>query len=121
VVPVLLALRFLLELCLLSAFAVIGWAAFDQLALSLAAAVVLPVIVAVFWGMLLSPRRRIDLPLGVRTTAECLLFAAAAIGLWSVGYPALAWGLGLGELVVLTLLLVSGTPPGHQPDGVSKS
>lgn len=120
-VPVLLALRFLLELCLLATFAVIGWAAFDSWVLQVAAAVLLPLIVAVCWGMLLSPRRRIDLPLSVRIVVELVLFAAAAVGLWSVGLPALAWGLGVSELVVLLLLLFSGAPPGHQPASAARS
>lgn len=120
-VAVLLALRFLLELCLLAAFVVIGWAAFDSWVLSLAAAVLLPLIVAAFWGMLLSPRRRIDLPLGVRIVVELVLFAAAVVGLWSIGLPALAWGLGVSELVLLVLLMIKGAPPGFQPERVAPS
>lgn len=109
---VLLALRFLLELCLLATFAVVGWTSFDNVAARIAAAVLLPVVVAVVWGVLLSPRRRLDLPLPIRVAAELLLFGAAAVGLWAIGLTGLALGLAAAEVIVLIGLFVRGQPPG---------
>ena len=100
---VLLALRFALELALLAAYAVAcarlvdGW---PGIALGAAAAVA----VAVVWGLLLSPRRRIAAPVAVRVVVELLLFAAAGLLLAASGLPALGAALVLSEVVVLSLL-----------------
>jgi hypothetical protein len=112
VTALLLALRFVLELCLLAAMVIVGWAAFDS---HLAGAVVglgLAVVVGAVWGVLLSPRRRIDLPLAVRVIVELILFVTAAAGLAAVGH--LAWGAALlvAEVVVLVALALRGLPPG---------
>ncbi|MBI1349502.1 MAG: DUF2568 domain-containing protein [Actinomycetales bacterium] len=112
---VLLALRFVLELCLLAAFAVIGWDAFDNVVARLVAALALPLAVALVWGMALSPRRRIDLPLVVRVLAELALFLTAAVGVWSAGFPVAAIVLAAAEVVVLGGLALRGVRPGADP------
>ena len=68
-VGVLLGLRFILELCLLGSAAVIGAAASDQLLVELLAVVALVSTVAMLWGALLAPRRKIDLPLAAGCVA----------------------------------------------------
>ena len=42
---------------------------------------------ATVWGAILSPRRRLDPPVGIRLAVELALFAGAAIGLAATGYP----------------------------------
>ena len=112
----LLALRFLLELALLAALAVIGWNAFDSPILSTLAAASLVVVAAAAWGALLSPKRRLDLPLALRVVIELSLFIAAAAGLWATGYAGAAAVLLVAEVVVIGALALLGLPPGTQVD-----
>lgn len=104
---VLLALRFALELSLLAAFAVGGWrlgAGFTAWALAIA----LPLGCALVWGLLLSPKARLSLPLVPRLVVELTLFASAAALLWVADLPTFAVALVVGEVVVLALLLALG-------------
>jgi hypothetical protein len=91
----LIALRFLLELALMTAWVVapvrllggvLGWLV----------GLLLLVAVTAVWGVLLSPRRRVRLPLGARVVIELVLFVAAAALLAASGLV----GLGVGLLVL---------------------
>ena len=108
----LLALRFVVELCLLAAFAVIGWGAVANHAIGIVVGLLLALVVALIWGMLLSPRRKVDLPVGVRVALELVLFGAAALGLVAAGHA--PWGIALivAEVLVLVALALRGLPPG---------
>jgi hypothetical protein len=85
-----LGVRFLLELCLLAAWAVIGWHLGGQVVVCVLLAVVLPALAATAWGLWVAPRatRRLDDP--ARFAVEAVLFAGAAIGLAVAGWP--LWG-----------------------------
>jgi hypothetical protein len=102
-VVLLLGLRFLLELALWSSFTVAAVRLVDGPAgwviglLATAAATVV-------WGLLLSPRRPIRLPLVARVAIELALFAAAAALLAASGTVTAAMVLVVAELVVLGLL-----------------
>jgi hypothetical protein len=102
-VVVLLGLRFLLELALWASFTVAAVRLVDGPAgwviglLATAAATVV-------WGLLLSPRRPIRLPLVARVAIEFALFAAAAALLAASGLSTAAVVLVVAELVVLGLL-----------------
>lgn len=102
-VVVLLGLRFLLELALWASFAVAAVRLVDGPAgwvvglLGTAAATAV-------WGLLLSPRRRIRLPLPARVGIELALFAVAAALLAASGLTTAAVALMVAELVVLGLL-----------------
>jgi hypothetical protein len=109
---VLLGLRFALELAL---FAVVWWLG-AGLSTSAPLSWVLAIggagaVVAV-WGVLLSPRRRVDLPLPARAGIELVLFTAAALGLAASGH--LVWAAVLlgSEVVVVVALWALGFPPG---------
>ncbi len=115
-VGVLLALRFILELCLLGSAAVIGAAASDQLLVQLLAVVALVSTVAMLWGALLAPRRKIDLPLAARVVIELALFLAAGIGLAAAGHRSAGLALVATELLLLTTLAALGYPPGSHRD-----
>lgn len=112
VTALLLGLRFVWELCLLAAMGVIGVLAFSSLPLKIVGCAVLVLVTAAVWGVLLSPRRRIDLSLGVRVAVELILFATAAGGLMAAGLA--AWGIALivGEVVIVSALAAMGLPPG---------
>ena len=113
---VLLALRFMLELALLAALGVIGWNAFDNTILSVIAAIALVVVAAAAWGALLSPKRRLDVPLALRVVIELCLFIAASAGLWATGYAGAGLALLGGEVVVIVALGLLGLPPGTHVD-----
>ena len=99
----LLTLRFLLELALWASFTVAtvrlvdGWPGWVLGLLATAA-------VTVLWGLLLSPRRRIALPVAVRVTIELVLFVAAGALLAASGLVLLGVLLVAAELLVLGLL-----------------
>jgi hypothetical protein len=99
----LIALRFLLELALMTAWVVapvrllggvLGWLV----------GLLLLVAVTAVWGVLLSPRRRVRLPLGARVVIELVLFVAAAALLAASGLVGLGVGLLVLELLDLGLL-----------------
>ncbi len=89
VLVLLLAIRFLLELCLLAAFA---WAGYRiappgaELACGAAAAVC----VALIWGIFLSPRRRVEIGSAGRLLIEIVLFAMASAALMVGGHLEMA-------------------------------
>jgi hypothetical protein len=93
-----LALRFLLELCLLAALAYVG------LQVSVVLAVLAPLAAAVVWGLLISPKARYPLPLGLWLAVQAVLFGAAVVGLIAAGSVVL--GVVFGVLVVANLALV---------------
>lgn len=122
-VIVLLGVRFVLELALFTTIGVlaarlstVGW-------LSWALALGMVSVTVVIWGVLLSPRRRIDLSLPVRVGIELALFAMAAFGLVWIGHAPWAWTLLASEVIVLVALWVLGSPPGSDaatPEGVAR-
>ena len=109
---ILLAVRFLLELSLLAALGIVGFNASDSAAVGALIAAVLVIAAATVWGVMLSPRRRLDPPVGIRLVVELALFAGAAIGLSAIGSP--TWGAVLfaAELLTVGALWAMGHPPG---------
>ena len=85
-----LGVRFVLELCLLAAWAVVGWHLGGAVVLRVLLAVLLPAAAATAWGLWVAPRatRRLDDP--ARLGVEVVLFAGAAAGLALAGWP--LWG-----------------------------
>jgi hypothetical protein len=90
--------RFLLELCVLASFAI--WAA--HLARPTGERIVVGAAAvagsAMAWGLVLSPKRRIDPPAPVRLAIEALFFLAAAAALFDSGRPFLALALVLAAI-----------------------
>lgn len=80
-----LALTFVLELCLLGAFAFWGFATGVGLPMQIALGVGVPVVVAVVWGLVMAPRaaRRLQPPL--HQIVEVVLFGAAFVALYAAG------------------------------------
>jgi len=86
-VRIALGLRFLIELALLAGAAtaavrlVPGWAGWAGWVV----AVVAVVLLAVVWGLLLSPKARFDIRPAGRVCLEALLFGAVGAALWASG------------------------------------
>lgn len=103
-----LALRFLLELCVLAALFYwglrIGGGPVAGLALGIGTA--LPA--AFVWGMFASPRARIPLPLAGRLAVELVFFGSAAAGLYATGHPVLGVLLLVLAAINRTLIQVWG-------------
>jgi hypothetical protein len=103
-----LAVRFLLELCLLAALGYWGFhtgqGAFAKIALGIGA----PLLIAVVWGILLAPRaaRRLHEPW--RVLLECVLFGLGTVGLVAAGRPVLAAILALAFALNRMLILAWG-------------
>jgi len=107
----LLTLRFLVELVLFAAPLVIAvrtLGGFWGVALGVAASAV----VTVLWGLLLSPRRRFDVPLAVRVTIELLLVVAVTVAFIATGLVTPALALLVAEGISVGGLWLLGLPPG---------
>lgn len=101
-IPLVLAIRFALELTLLATFAWWGHTLGGGGGLGLALGALSAIGLAVFWGLLLSPKARISLPTAARNTVEIAVFLVAAGALAVLGHP--AWGALLVAADVLVLL-----------------
>jgi hypothetical protein len=93
-----LATRFLLELCLLAALAYAG------LQVNVVLAIAAPVLTAVIWGLLVSPKARFPLSRTLWVGVQVVLFGAAVVGLLAAGHGVL--GAIFGAVVVVNLALV---------------
>lgn len=82
----LLAVVFFCELAMLAGLAVVGAALVSGAVASIALAVVLPLVVAVLWGLLLAPRARRRLPGIPRVGLKVALFVGTGVALVAVGY-----------------------------------
>jgi hypothetical protein len=105
-----LALRFILELCLLAAYAYLGGAE-----LNVFGAIAAPLAVAIVWGLLVSPKARFPLSLQWWVGVQVLLFAGAVVGLAATGHAVVAALFAAVTLVNLALLLYW-----HQRDTVAR-
>lgn len=94
-----LALRFLLELCLLAALAYVG------LQVSVVLAVLAPLVAAIVWGLFVSPKARFPVSLVLWLAVQAVLFGTAVVGLIAVGSVVLGLVFGLAVLVNLALVL----------------
>src|SRR5262245_19782947 len=94
-----LAVRFLLELCVLAAVGYWGFQTGQGLILKLILGLGAPLLVAVFWGIFLAPAssRRVAEPW--RFLLEVVVFGLAVAALATTGHATLAWALGLTFLI----------------------
>jgi peptidoglycan/LPS O-acetylase OafA/YrhL len=103
-----LALRFLLELAMLAALAYWG-SQTGTGAVSILLAIVAPCAAALVWGIAVSPKARLQVPLRLRVVIELVLFGLAVAALVSAGQPGLAWA-GAACVVVSELVLYMASP-----------
>lgn len=103
-----LAIRFLLEICLVAVAIWLPyqlWPGPSGLVFSATAVAVL----LLTWGTLLSPKRRVELGAELRLSFEMALFGLAAIALYSRGHWPLAIGLtAIASADKLALFLLEG-------------
>lgn len=86
-----LALRFLLELCMLAAVGYWGFKSQSGLPMKFLFGIGLPVLIAVLWGMFLAPRATRPLRGASFLALELVLFASGAVALFASGKPTLGW------------------------------
>jgi Protein of unknown function (DUF2568) len=103
-----LALRFLLELCLLAALAAWGAQAGGSVVADVALAVLAPLAAAAVWGVFVAPRAPRRAPDPARLGLELLLFGLGAAALIAAGHSGL--GLALGIVGALNAVLVRVGP-----------
>ncbi|MEV6323853.1 YrdB family protein [Nocardia sp. NPDC051787] len=103
--PVMLAVRFLLELVAVASFGVFGWCAFEGLWKFLLA-VALPLVAAVVWAAFSVPgdpsrggRPKVAVSGSTRLVIEFSVLGGGALALQSAGLP--GWGLALAVLVIV--------------------
>ncbi len=108
--PLVLTLRFALELTLLAVVAWWGYSVGGVLVGALCA-----IGVAVVWGLLLSPKARFPLPAQVRNAVEVAVFLLAAAGLSALGHPALGVVLIAADVLILLTLWRLGATTGGEP------
>ena len=87
-----LLVRFLLELCMLGAVAYWGFATGGSAATQGLLGVGAPLLMAVVWGVFISPKATVEVPPVAWIALQAVLFGAAAVALAHLGSPALAAG-----------------------------
>jgi hypothetical protein len=105
-----LAVRFLLELCLLAALAYAG------LQVNIVLAIFAPLVAAVVWGLFVSPKARFPLSRPLWVGVQVGLFGAAVAGLVASGQGVLGSIFGVAVAVNLALVLLwseTGTVATH--------
>lgn len=105
-----LAIRFLLELCLLVALGVGGWALAGGGVIGGLLSVVAAVAGAVVWGLWIGPRSSRRLPDPARFALEAALFAVGGAALWVVWAASAGVVFVAASIVVAALTRVVGEP-----------
>ena len=85
-----LALRFLLELCVLGALGYWGFTTGNTTIAKIALGVGAPLVAAVVWAVFVSPRASVQLPGLVVLVLQVLVFGCAAAALVATGHRPLA-------------------------------
>jgi hypothetical protein len=106
-----LAVRFVVELCLLAAVAYWGATISAGVAVRVIVAVVATAAVAVVWGVFVSPKARVPLGRTAWVAVQVVLFGLEVAALVAAGQTALGVALGVVAGVDLAVLLALGAPP----------
>ena len=99
-----LLVRFLLELCMLAAIGYWGFKTNSGWVMKIIFGIGLPVLVAVIWGMFLSPKAAYSLPGFSNLALELIVLGSAAVALFSSGKANL--GLVYTAILVINKLLM---------------
>lgn len=101
-----LAVRFLLELCMLMAVGYWGFKTQSGWFMKILFGVGLPVLIAILWGMFIAPKAAYPLKGASHLTVELVLLALGSFSLFASGKPSLAWAYTIVLIVNKTLLVV---------------
>ena len=101
-----LGLRFLLELCVLVALGYWGFKTGRALIGKSALGIGAPLVVAVVWGVFVSPNAAVALAWPVHLLLELVIFGLAAATLYAAGRPSLAWVLAVVFVINRILMYV---------------
>jgi Protein of unknown function (DUF2568) len=102
------AFRFVIELCMLAAFAYWGSRATDTTATNVALAVVAPLAAIAIWGVWMARRSKSRLPERRRIPIEIVLFGLATAALAQAGQAGLAIAFGDTAAINTTLVHLLG-------------
>jgi hypothetical protein len=100
-----LTLRFVLELCALAALAYWGYQTGTGPGQKIGLAIGAPLLMAVVWALVVSPKAVLALPAPVPLLLGVALLGLAALALAAAGRPTLA--IGFGVIVVLNAVLMA--------------
>lgn len=101
-----LAVRFLLEICMLAAVAFWGFKTQDSWLMKILFGIGSPVMIAILWGTFLAPKATRPLSGASFLALELLLFSMGAFALFASGEPALGWAYTIVLVVNKTMLFV---------------
>ncbi len=101
-----LAIRFLLELCMLAAVGYWGFSTHAGWVLKVIFGIGLPILLIVIWGLLLAPRASHPLRGISHTLLSLVLLGSGAVALFVSGRTALGW-IYVAVLVVNEILLIA--------------
>ena len=99
-----LLVRFLLELCMLAAVGYWGFEIGSGAAMKIILGIGLPLLIAVVWGLLLSPKATYPLRGISRELLELTLFGSGAVALFASNLLVLGWAYTI--LVILNKILM---------------
>ncbi len=99
-----LALRFVLELCVLVALGYWGFRTGASVPLKIALGIGAPALAAVVWVVFVAPQAAVTVPDPLHLILEVVVFGAAVAALYAAGRPTLA--LALGILFVINRILM---------------
>jgi len=100
-----LALAFVLELCMLAAFAYWGFQT-GQPPWNIVLGIGAPLLIGVVWGLFVAPRAVVKVSPVVRLALKVIIFGLAVASLFAVGQPTLAWALGIAFVVNMVLAII---------------
>ena len=101
-----LAVRFLLELCLLAAVGYWGFKTQSSWLMKILCGIGLPVLIAVLWGMFIAPKAFRPLNSASYLTVELTLLALGSVALFASEKPTLGWAYTITLIVNKVLLVV---------------
>ncbi len=99
-----MAVRFLLELCMLAIFSYWGFRTGDRTLTKMLLGIGSPILFAAIWGILLAPKSVHRLPEPWRLLLELVLFALATLALYGTGQIAVA--VVFGAIYILNKILM---------------
>ncbi|GIK40391.1 MAG: hypothetical protein BroJett011_42240 [Chloroflexota bacterium] len=101
-----LALRFLLELCILVTLGYWGFKTGLGWAVKIGLGIGGPLLVAVVWGIFLAPNSSMRLQEPFLLILELVIFGLAIAALFATGHRSLAWAFGLIYVINKILMII---------------